>query len=155
MCPADRCNCWPQWTEMFGESELNSNLPVQLKSETFIQLSDPVLLVKILKHVYYMCINLSLVRIFELRSVGGGKHLTAHYFGIGLRQCADRVIFPVGGMSGRLGEFRSPSLGNDPSPFAPQIFRSTLLGSKVAAHGPLEKKKERLWFSQSRSCVIL
>lgn len=64
--------------------------------------------------VSIMYINTSLVRIVELWPVGGGRLLTVNYFGIGLRRCTDRVIFPVEGMSGRLGEFLPPSLGFDP-----------------------------------------
>ena len=84
-----------------------------------------------------------------------------HYFWIGLRHCADRVIFPVGGISGRPGEFLFPSLGIDSLPFAPQIIRSTgplLFESKMAihwCHGPLEETKGKPGFPWSRSCVIL
>lgn len=111
--------------------------------------------------VLIACFNPSLVRSLELWSVSGGKRLTTHYFGIGLRHCADRVIFPVGGMSGRSGEFLSPSLENDPLPFVPQIIRSTgpsLLESKMAIHrrhGQLEGTKGRPSFCRSRSCEIL
>lgn len=111
--------------------------------------------------VLIMYNNLSVVRILELWCVGGGKRLTTCYFGIGLRHCADRVIFPVGGMSGCLGEFLSPSLGIDPLALLPQIFRSTgllLLVSKMFVHrrhGLFEDTKGRPSLSLSRLRVIL
>lgn len=61
-------------------------------------------------HIVY--IDLSLVRILELWSVGGGNLLTMLYFRLSQRQCADRIIFPVGGMLGCPCEFLSPSLGD-------------------------------------------
>ncbi len=49
-------------------------------------------------------------------------------------------------MSGRLGEFLSPSLRGDPWPFAPQIFRSTgplLVESKMVSIGVMAHWKRR------------
>ena len=76
---------------------------------------------------------LSLVRILESGSLGGGKR-SVHYFGIGVRQCADRVIFPVGGMSGRLGEFLSPSLEIDPLELCHKSAGLQVLVPKTSVH---------------------
>lgn len=90
-----------------------------------------------------MVINVRLLRFFELWFVGGGKLLTMCYFGLGWRQHADRIIFPMRGMSVSLGEFLSPGLVIDPSThksLGPHVRHGRTPGWSSQLNGGVERE---------------